>query len=68
MSSLLYILLAIIIGLGLIIAFIYNSFVVLKTPKGGEKREVVVGLSGKDGSVEILSGLVEGEVILGPTK
>ncbi len=44
-----------------------GRFVTLKTASGVEEREVSVGLTGKDGFVEVLSGLNEGEVVLGAT-
>lgn len=41
---------------------------ILKTDKTEEKREVIVGLKGSSGEIEVTSGLVEGESVITATK
>ncbi len=43
-----------------------TSYVLIKTNDGEEEREVVVGLKGKDGFVEIVSGLLGTEILIVP--
>ncbi|MBX4189521.1 efflux RND transporter periplasmic adaptor subunit [Candidatus Parcubacteria bacterium] len=43
-----------------------KSFVMIKTAEDTESREVVTGLRGKDGSIEVVSGLTGGETLLVP--
>lgn len=45
-----------------------KRFVIVRTDTGEEEREIQVGILGKDGFVEVISGLSEGEVVLSSQK
>ncbi len=45
-----------------------KRFVSVKTSDGEEEREITVGIQGKDGFVEVLEGLSEGEIVLSAQK